>query len=108
MNKFLETVNDVYGCMIMINLQIWLINTVLIYANQIDTWEHLWVIMVISWNLSIMSDIKQTEVCLCRGLYIILHVRQFGGYRPIYTFQKLCPLATNFGEKPFLTVAFVI
>lgn len=23
MNKFLETVNDVYGCMIMINLQIW-------------------------------------------------------------------------------------
>lgn len=55
-----------------------------------------------------MSDIGQTEVCLCRGLYTILHVRQFGGYRPIYTFQKLCPLATNFGEKPFLTVAFVI
>lgn len=75
------------------------INTVLIYTNQIDTWEYLWVIMVISWNLSIMSDIGQTEVCLCQGLYTILHVRQFGGYRPIYTFQKLCPLATIFGEK---------
>lgn len=33
MNKFLEIVNDVYGCMIMINLQIWFINIVLIYVN---------------------------------------------------------------------------
>lgn len=54
-----------------------------------------------------MSDIGQTEVCLCRGLYTILHVRQFGGYRPIYTFQKLCPLALIFGEKPFLTYSSI-